>query len=140
MKSLEIIKYLNSQWPPSVKTLDGKALKYDILKKSLEMSFIANQNFCHSVDIVQGGYISAMLDAVMAYSVIGLPEVRTMVSTLELKTSYISIGRPGLMTGRGEVIKLGKSIVFLNGKLFQNNNLIAMATSTAKILYKKNKI
>jgi acyl-coenzyme A thioesterase PaaI-like protein len=73
----------------------------------------------------------------MAYTVIGLPDVRKMVSTLELKTSYISIGHPGLMIGRGMITKLGKSIVFLNGELFQNNNLIATATSTAKILYKK---
>ena len=138
METLEIIEYLNSQWPPAVKTLDGKAIKFDITKQSLEMSnFIANQNFCHSIDVVQGGYISAMLDAVMAYTVIGLPDVRTMVSTLELKTSYISIGHPGLMIGKGMITKLGKSIVFLNGELFQNNNLIATATSTAKILYKK---
>jgi acyl-coenzyme A thioesterase PaaI-like protein len=137
LKTLEIIEYLNSQWPPAVQTLDGKAIKFDITKQSLEMSFIANQNFCHSVDVVQGGYISAMLDAVMAYTVIGLPDVRKMVSTLELKTSYISIGHPGLMIGRGMITKLGKSIVFLNGELFQNNNLIATATSTAKILYKK---
>ena len=101
------------------------------------MSFVANQNFCHSVDVVQGGYISAMLDAVMAYTVIGLPSVRTMVSTLELKTSFISIGHPGLMVGKGSITKLGKSIVFLNGELFQNNSLIATSTSTAKILYKK---
>ena len=137
MKTLEIIEYLNLQWPPAVQTLDGKAIKFDITKQSLEMSFIANQNFCHSVDVVQGGYISAMLDAVMAYTVIGLPDVRKMVSTLELKTSYISIGHPGLMIGKGMITKIGKSIVFLNGELFQNNNLIATATSTAKILYKK---
>jgi len=137
LKTLEIIEYLNSQWPPAVETLEGKAIKFDIIKQSLEMSFIANQNFCHSVDVIQGGYISAMLDAVMAYTVIGLPDVRKMVSTLELKTSYISIGHPGLMIGKGMITKLGKSIVFLNGELFQNNNLIATATSTAKILYKK---
>lgn len=137
METLKIIEYLNSQWPPAVKTLDGKAIKFDITRQSLEMSFMANKNFCHSIDVIQGGYISAMLDAVMAYTVIGLPNVRTMISTLELKTSYISIGHPGLMIGKGMITKLGKSIVFLNGELFQKNNLIATATSTAKILYKK---
>ena len=137
METLKIIEYLNSQWPPAVKTLDGKAIKFDITRQSLEMSFMANKNFCHSIDVIQGGYISAMLDAVMAYTVIGLPDVRTMVSTLELKTSFISIGHPGLMVGKGSITKLGKSIVFLNGELFQNNSLIATATSTAKILYKK---
>lgn len=30
--------------------------------------------FCHSGDVIQGGYIKAMLDALMAYVVIGLPE------------------------------------------------------------------
>ena len=58
-----------------------------------------------------------MLDAVMAYAVIGLPDVRTMISTLELKTNFISIGHPGLMVGKGAITKLGKSIVFFDGLL-----------------------
>ena len=138
MHSSDIINYLNSQWPPSVLTVKGKAISFDIKKKSLEMSFIADPSFCHSDDIVQGGYISGMLDAVMAYTVVGLPNIRSMVTTLELKVSFISIGNSGKMIGRGNIIKLGKTIGFLEGNLFQDNKLIAMATSTVKILDDKN--
>jgi uncharacterized protein (TIGR00369 family) len=140
MKSKKIIDYLNSQWPPSVLTIGGKAKDYNIKNQTLEMTFNAKPIFCHSKDIVQGGYISGMLDAVMAYTVIGLPTAKVMVSTLELKVSFISAGHPGLLTAKGKIIHLGRSIGFLSGELFQNEKLIAMGTSTVKILYDEKKI
>ena len=71
MNSVEVVESLNAQWPPSVKTVGGQATGYDPETKTLSMSFEAKPMFCHSVDIVQGGYITGMLDAAMAYTVIG---------------------------------------------------------------------
>ena len=81
MESDSIINFLNSQWPPSVLIVEGKAIEFNIKKQTLDMTFVAKKFFCHSGDIVQGGYISGMLDAVMAYSVIGLPNFKYSVST-----------------------------------------------------------
>ena len=68
------IPYLNGQWPPSVTTVNGQATGFDKTARQLEMVFEAVPMFCHSGDVIQGGYIMAMLDALMAYVVIGLPE------------------------------------------------------------------
>lgn len=130
----EIAARLNAEWPNSVTTLDGWATGFDQDKKTLEMSFTATELFCHSGDIVQGGYITGMLDAAMAYAIIGLPGVCDGVATLEIKVNFLAPGHPGTMTGVGRIVHHGKSIGYLDGELRQDGRLIATATSTVKLL------
>jgi|TARA_B110000971_G_scaffold215458_1_gene248924 uncharacterized protein (TIGR00369 family) len=135
MTDIDIVAFLNSQWPPSVNTLEGYATEFDTRSNTLEMSFVAKPEFCHSGDIVQGGYITGMLDAVMAYSVFGCPKVDAQVATLELKVSFFSTGNSGKLRGIGRISKLGRSISFLSGELYQGEKQIAAATSTVKMFY-----
>lgn len=141
MNSVEVVESLNAQWPPSVKTVGGQATGYDPETKTLSMSFEAKPMFCHSVDIVQGGYITGMLDAAMAYTVIGpslVPSAEEVaVATLEIKVNFISSGNSGPMTGTGTITHLGRSIGFISGELYQGDRLIATATSTVKLLRMK---
>ena len=60
MTNEEIVSFLNSQWPPSVETLQGHATGFDQDASTLVMSFETDERFCHSGDIVQGGYISGL--------------------------------------------------------------------------------
>ncbi len=129
-----ILERLNADWPASVATLRGVAVAFSESDETLDMEFEAVEMFCHSGDVVQGGYITGMLDAVMAYSVIGIPDVCKMVATLEIKVNFMSAGRPGPMLAKGRVIHRGRSIAFLAGELYQKNRLIATATSTVKLL------
>ena len=134
MTNEEIVSFLNSQWPPSVETLQGHATGFDQDASTLAMSFETDERFCHSGDIVQGGYISGMLDAVMAYAAIGMPDLCDGVATLEMKASFMQVGRNGCFIGSGRVVHAGRNIAYLNGELHQGDNLIAMATSTVKLL------
>jgi len=134
MDNSTILEMLNADWPPSVTTLRGAAVAFDQGKETLDMEFEAAEMFCHSGDVVQGGYITGMLDAVMAYTVIGVPDVCKMVATLEIKVNFMSAGRPGAMHAVGKVIHRGGSIAFLAGELYQKDRLIATATSTVKLL------
>ena len=137
MTNSEILEFLNGQWPPSVTTVNGQATGFDKSAKTLEMVFEAVPMFCHSGDVVQGGYITAMLDALMAYVVIGLPEGCPMVATLEIKVNFMTPGRPGPLNGTGSVVHMGKSIAYLSSELRQEGRLVATATSTVKLLRPK---
>jgi uncharacterized protein (TIGR00369 family) len=134
MNNNEIVEFLNHQWPPAVKTLRGIAISYHLEDRSLRMDFEADPNFCHSGDIVQGGYITGMLDAVMAFSAIGHPQLCDWVATLEIKVNFIAPGRNGKFSAIGSVVHGGQSIGYLEGKLYQQERLIATATSTVKFL------
>jgi len=134
MTNEEIVSFLNGQWPPSVETLQGQATSFNQETSTLAMSFETDGRFCHSGDIVQGGYISGMLDAVMAYAAIGMPELCDGVATLEMKVSFMQVGRNGFFTGAGRVVHAGRNIAYLDGQLHQDDKLVAAATSTVKLL------
>lgn len=98
------------------------------------MRFVIPLAFCHSGDIVQGGFVAAMIDAAM-YSAVaaGYREVRP-VSTLELKVNYLLPSRAGEFSCTAKIVKAGKSITFIDAVLFAaDGKLTATGTSTARI-------
>lgn len=133
----EFIAVMNRHAPPALKKLRGEAIGFDPDSRTIEMQFHVDDSFCHSGDIVQGGYIAGMLDATMAHAVIAHLKEYVIVATLEIKVSYLEIARPGELTAHGHIVKLGKSIGFLEADLMDaNGGLLATATSTARIIHK----
>ena len=137
MSNNDNLTFLNSQWPPSVTTFKGQGVAFDRESLTLEMTFTTDLKFCHSGDIVQGGFITAMLDAAMAYAVIGEPEICAGVATLEIKVNCIAVARNGDFRGIGKAVHVGGSIAYLEGQLFQGDKLVATASSTVKLLRDK---
>ncbi|MGY8995922.1 MAG: PaaI family thioesterase [Alphaproteobacteria bacterium] len=134
MTNETILAGLNVEWPPCVAMLQGHATDYDLEARRLTMGFTAIEAFCHSGNVVQGGYTTAMIDAVMAYAAMGLPDFCDGVATLEIKVSFMAPGRPGPMVATGRIVGGGRSIGYLDGDLHQDGKLIATATSTVKFL------
>ena len=90
---------------------------------------------CHSGNIVQGGFITGWLDAVMALACMCKAGPDVLVLSLEIKTSFLSSVHPGEVNVYGKVTKAGKSIAFLEGSLTDNeNNILAKANQTVKLI------
>ncbi len=138
MNTEELIARLNAHAPPAVKTLGGSIISYDDQSQTLEMRYQASAALCHSGDIVQGGFITGMLDATMSNAVSAVVREPILLPTLEIKVSFLEIARMGELIASGTVIRLGKSVTFLEGQLRNpQGNLLATASSTARILRKK---
>ena len=133
MTDAEVVGTLNELRNPSLMTLGGHVLAFDSAAEVITMSFQATPAFCHSKVIVQGGFITGMVDAAMAHVVLGLRGIRTAVPTLDLRVNFISPGNPGEMIATGRVVHLGKSTAFLAGELHQDGRLVATANATARI-------
>ena len=79
----------------------------------------------HSGSIVQGGFITGWLDAIMALACMCKVGSDVLVLSLEIKTSFIKSINPGEVIVSGKVIKTGSTIAFLEGEILdQKNNLI----------------
>ena len=134
MTNEDLIAELNAHAPPALAKLGGSVAGYDDESGLIEMRYSLDESFCHSGDIVQGGYIAGMLDAAMAHVTFMRLRAYVAVATLELKVSYLDIVRPGTLTATARAVKLGKSVGFFDAELFNaNGDLLATATSTAKI-------
>ena len=97
-------------------------------------SYEAKKEMCHSGGIVQGGFITGWLDAVMALACMAKCGTDVLVLSLEIKVSFINSAKIGKLISTGTVIKNTKTTAFLEGKLEdKEENLIATGTSTAKL-------
>ncbi len=117
-----------------LKMLNGHIDAFDTDEQTCTMSFDVSTDFCHSVDIVQGGYVTVMLDAVSTHAIVAADSAVKTVSSLEIKVTFLEATRAGKMRAVGKVQKLGGSIAFLTAELFNDDGLLtATATTTAKV-------
>ena len=57
------IARLNEHKPPFIEQLNGNIIAVDSEGQSCTFEFRPTTDHCHSVDVVQGGFITVMLDA-----------------------------------------------------------------------------
>ena len=98
------------------------------------MEFDIGVEFCHTVDIVQGGFITAMLDASMAHVVIAAENGKVRVSSIDINVSFLRPARAGDFTAVGSIVKAGRTVAFLKAELYSDKaDLVATATSSAHL-------
>tara|TARA_S200000501_G_scaffold362946_1_gene393075 strand:- start:658 stop:1098 length:441 start_codon:yes stop_codon:yes gene_type:complete len=118
-----------------------KILNIDSSKGEANVIYHAKKNMCHSGNIVQGGFITGWLDAVMALACMSKVGADTLVLSLEIKTTFIKKISIEPIYVFGYVIKSTRSIAFLEGKIVdKENNILAKANQTVKLIsnyYKK---
>jgi uncharacterized protein (TIGR00369 family) len=126
---------IERNFPPCIRLLGGELIAVDQADRRVVMGFVATPDFCHSEVIVQGGFLTAMLDAAMSHAVIVGSGLTLSPPTLELKISFLAPGNPGRFRAEGHALKLGKSVGFLEGWLYNEaGDLIARATSTCRLV------
>lgn len=113
----------------------SKILEFSREDQSIKIEYIAETRHCHSGNIVQGGYVTGWIDSAMAHSVMIPTDFKFSPLTLELKITFLKSANPGIVIAAARVIKLGKSIAFVEGTLTnESGELIAKGTSTNKLV------
>ena len=127
---------LDLQKPPKfLEILGSKGFEFDDELGTSVMNFVISKDFTHSNGaIVQGGFITAMLDAAMAHLIILKSNGEVNPLSLNINVNFIAPGKPGEYVAKGEITKMGKSIAFTSSELFQGETLIATATATNKMI------
>jgi uncharacterized protein (TIGR00369 family) len=102
---------------PVAGLLAARPLRCDPQHGRMTVSFEARREFCNLMGSVQGGMLAAMLDLVMAFAVLCTLEDGHVVPSLEMKTSFIAPARAGEITGDGTLVRKGRSVAFMEGRL-----------------------
>jgi uncharacterized protein (TIGR00369 family) len=69
----------------------------------------------------------------MAHAIIAMLDEGMNCSTIELKISYLSSVREGVMRAEGKVLKKGRSVAFVEGTVRCGDKLVATATASFAI-------
>ncbi len=135
MEGRNTVDSMNASRPGFIEMLGGEIVALDIGEKTCTFEFNISTQFCHSIDVVQGGFITAMLDAAMSHAVFATVQGISGVSSLEIKTSYLEPTRAGTLRVVGQVVKESYKTVFLEGKMYNAEGLLsATASSVAKLV------
>ena len=121
--------------PPWAPLLGWRPLDARQQEGWVKFGFDGKREFCNLAGFVQGGFLSAMLDATLAAPVIVISEGRLYTSTVSITVNFLAPAKPGPIVGEGKVTQLGKTIAFVEGKLLaQDGTLLATATASERLL------
>ena len=135
MEDSKILISLQSKSAPCMDTLGGHVTNFRSKPPEIEMEFEAIHDFTHSDgQVVQGGFVTGMLDAPMAHLLMGLFNFEIIPMTLDINVSFLAPSRQGKLVAVAEVLQLGKSTAFMTSKLYQKDILVASSTSTVRLV------
>lgn len=125
---------LNAAAPAFIGLLGGRLVTLDPGAQSCGFRFDVPLDYCHSGDIVQGGFVTAMLDAAMSHAVFACTADVVALSSLEISTRYLEAARAGCLFANGRVLRLSWKTAFLEGELVDaQGTCLATAQSVAKL-------
>jgi uncharacterized protein (TIGR00369 family) len=119
---------------PVAGLLDAQPIRCDPQRGRITVTFQARREFCNLIGSVQGGMLTAMLDISMSFAVLCALDDGHVVPSLEVKTSFIAPAHPGEIVGDGMLVRKGRSIAFMEGRLTdRDGNLLTTASATGQI-------
>lgn len=119
--------------PPCAKTLGIEIRSYDLDAYSVELAFEGRPEFANPIGIVQGGFLSAMLDDAMGLACATLLKAGEFSPTLALNVQFHRPAKIGKLEGSGRVTYRGKEILQMSSELRQGGKMVATATATAML-------
>ena len=120
--------------PPCATSLSVDILEADRENGGVTIAFTAKPEFCNASGNVQGGFLAAMLDDCMGPAILIATNAEAFPSTIDLNVQFLAPAKPGQLIGKGRVIKIGKTIGFVEAELEDaNGSLIARATASVRI-------
>ena len=84
--------------------------------------------------VVQGGFVTGMLDSCMAQFLIYKSQGKHIPLTLDIDVKFLRPCAPGPLKTIATITKEGKSICFTDAVLYQNEVLIATSSATNKLV------
>lgn len=117
--------------PESAKTLGMELIGFDLSANTVELGFEGRPEFTNPIGIIQGGFLSAMLDETMGLAAATAMKLGEFSPTLSLSVQFHRPARIGKFKGTGRITMRGKDIFHLASDLFQDGKLVASATATA---------
>lgn len=121
--------------PPAAKLLGWRMISLNIDTGEIELSFDGKPEFLNPIGVVQGGFLSAMLDDTMGPLILAMSHGRQFGTTIDLHVHFLKPVRPGPITTKARITQLGKKVAFAEGQLFDSDGqLAARATCSAFLL------
>jgi uncharacterized protein (TIGR00369 family) len=120
--------------PPVADLLGFQLRQVDPDAMTIEVEFTATAAFLNPAGHVQGGMLAAMLDDTMGPALVATLLDGEWAPTTDLHVQFLRPALPGVLIGRGRVVRRGGSTAFLAGELSDaDGRVVATAIATATV-------
>lgn len=124
----------SDMWPSSAKIMGIRPLEADPARGFCRNAYDVPPDFANIMGIVQGGFVSAMLDDTMAVGALFKLGGRFFLPTLEMKTTYLAPVSIGEVIVEGWLQHAGRTVAFLEGRIAgPDGRDLVRSTATALI-------
>lgn len=121
-------------FPPSARLLGWTLEHFDDNTGLLRVRFDGKPDFLNPAGMIQGGIQAAMLDDTLGPALWLTSQGRLYAPTIDMNVSFLHPAAPGPLFGEGRVVKLGRTIAFLEGCLYDKaGTALTRATATARV-------
>jgi len=121
--------------PPCSQLLGWRLLDAKPTDGWIRIGFVGKPEFCNPAGFIQGGILSAMLDDTMGPAVFVMTEGRLYTATISMTVNFTAPAKPGPIVGEARVTQLGKTVAFMEARLFADDgSLLATATANARLV------
>lgn len=121
--------------PPCSRLLGWHILDADPDAGWIRIGFDGKAAFCNPAGFIQGGILTAMLDDTMGPAVFIKTQGRLYTATIGMSVNFLSPAKVGPVIGEARVVQIGKTIAFVEGKLFDTHDtILATATASARLV------
>ncbi len=121
--------------PPCAQLLGWRVMDARPEEGWIRVTFEARREFTNPAGFIQGGILTAMLDDTMGPAVFVHTNGALYTATIDMNVSFLAPAKVGPIVGEGRVIKLGKSVGFVEAYLCDaDGEILAHATSTVRLV------
>jgi uncharacterized protein (TIGR00369 family) len=123
-----------SQLEHAAGLLGFSLLDFSVEEQWLEASFDPDPRTANLRGGVQGGMMCAMLDEVMSLAVVIAEGFTIGVPTLEIKISFLAPLPLGPCRARGQAMRIGRNVAFMEGTIWTaDGEIAAKASATCQV-------
>ena len=119
---------------PVLSLLGGEVESVDAEAGTLRARYVGRDEFRNPAGLVQGGMLSAMLDDVTASLVDAPLTTGQGVATLSLNVSFMRPAHVGPIEAEASMMRRGKDICHVMGRLQQDGKDVATAITVCKVV------
>ena len=121
--------------PPSAKILGMDIVELDVENGYAKVSFDPKPELLNFNGVIQGGFLAAMMDDAMGFNAFVHLGMKVGMASVDLHTHFLRPVPLGKITVEAHVTRAGKSICFMESKLFDHQGrLAARSTTSARIM------
>ncbi len=125
--------------PPCSELLGMRVIEFSPEGGKMTFQYQPTTAMTNPLGFIQGGFVTAMLDDVMAPALLSTCPAETSIPTLEIKTSFIKGVKPGPVFAEGWIVKKTRTVAFMAAELTSTEGeLLAIASATFRIILQQN--